>query len=112
MQRTPDDGGYNWWLNEIEQGRHTLRSMAAGFIWSEEFLGYVDAKDGNSILNDDFLTHMYKAVFGREPDGEGYNWWLNELDSGKRTQTDVLVDMTQSNEYVEITLLGVVDYLY
>jgi len=112
MQRTPDDSGYSWWLNEIDQGNHDLRSMAAGFIWSEEFLGYVNAPDGNSIPNDGFLTHMYEGVFGRAPDGDGYNWWLNELESGSRNQVDVLVDMTQSNEYVELTVTGVVDYLY
>ncbi|WP_051298578.1 DUF4214 domain-containing protein [Marinobacterium litorale] len=112
LQRQPDDGGYTWWLNEIESGREDLKSMAAGFLWSEEFLGYVDALDGNTINNEVFLTHMYEGVFGRAPDGEGYQWWLDELESGKRTQVDVLVDMTQSNEYVELTMLGAVDYLY
>jgi hypothetical protein len=111
MQRLPDDEGFAWWLKEIQEGRHDLNSMAAGFIWSEEFLGYVNAPDGNSIPNNAFLTHMYEGVFGREPDGAGYDWWLNELNSGHRSQVDVLVDMTQSNEYVELTLVGVVDYL-
>lgn len=51
-------------------------------------------------------------VFGREPDESGYVWWLEELDSGRRSQVDDLVDMTQSNEYVELTKKYVVDYLY
>lgn len=112
LLRTPDDGGFNWWLGEIEAGRHDLNSMAGGFIWSAEFLGYVNAPDGNSIANDVFLTHMYQGVFGRAPDGDGYNWWLNELDSGNRSQVNVLVDMTQSNEYVELTMLDAADYLF
>ncbi len=112
MQRTPDDDGYAWWLNEIHEGRYDLKTMATGFIWSQEFLGYVDAPDGNSIQNDTFLTHMYEGVFGRVADADGYNWWLNQLETGGYSQADVLVNMTQSNEYVELTLAGVVDYLY
>lgn len=112
LLRLPDDGGFNWWLGEIEAGRHDLRSMAEGFLWSPEFLGYVNAPDGNSIANDVFLTHMYQGVFGRSPDGDGYNWWLNELQTGNRSQVDVLVDMTQSNEYVELTKLEAADYLF
>ena len=54
---------------------------------------------------------MYVNVFGREPDQGGFDFWFGELDSGNRNQTDVLVDMTQSNEYVELTLNAVVDYL-
>lgn len=86
--------------------------MTAGFIWSEEFLGFVDAENGNSIDNEVFLTHMYSVVFGREPDNDGFLWWLDQLDSASRTQTDVLVEMTQSNEYVELTLSATVDYLH
>jgi hypothetical protein len=117
MQRFPDAEGFAWWLGEIQAGRYTLRTMAAGFIWSDEFHSYVNVPpnrpdDIHPIPNDVFLTHMYKGVFGREPDGVGYNWWLNELNSGRRSQDQVLVEMTQSNEYVELTLNKVVDYLY
>ena len=73
--------------------------------------GFFDAPDGNSIDNGEFVTHMYVNVFGREPDDGGFNFWFGELNSGRRTQTDVLVDMTQSNEFVQLTINAVVDYL-
>lgn len=111
LGREPDIGGYEWWLNEINESRHDLRSMAAGFIFSEEFTGFFGAPDGNSIDNADFVNHMYQNVFGREPDEGGFAFWFGELDSGNRTQTDVLVDMTQSNEYVELTAQNAVDFL-
>ena len=34
------------------------------------------------------------------------------LEPGFHTQVQVLLDMTQSNEYVETTKTGVVDYLF
>ena len=111
LGRTPDDEGFVWWSNEIAEGRHDLRSMAAGFIFSDEFQGLVDADQNGNLSSEEFLTHMYLSVFGREPDEDGYNFWFGELETGSRTQTDVLVDMTQSNEYVGATLNATVDYL-
>ena len=111
LGRDPDDAGYAWWLDQIAIGNHDLRSMAAGFIFSEEFTGFFDAPDGNSIDNADFVNHMYVNVFGREPDQGGFDFWFGELESGSRTQVDVLVDMTQSNEYVQLTVYSAVDYI-
>lgn len=111
LDRLPDREGYDWWLTEIQEGRHTLTTMLAGFIWSEEFLGIFSAPDGNSIGNEEFLDHIYMNVFGREPDPEGEAFWIGELASGNRNQTRVLEEMTQSNEFVELTLNSVVDYL-
>ena len=54
---------------------------------------------------------MYRVVFGRDPDTEGLAFWRAELDSGSLTQGQVLCDMTQSNEFAEITINPVVDYL-
>lgn len=112
MRRMPDDAGYAWWLNQMQQGYHDLRSVSACFIASPEFLGYLNAPDVDAISNDAFLTYMYQGVFGREPDMEGYKWWLNQLQSGLSTKVDVFVEMLQSNEYVEQNLAKVVDYLY
>ena len=107
----PDDAGFDWWLNQIAVGNHELNTMAAGFIFSEEFIGFFDAPDGNSIDNDEFVNHMYVNVFGREPDQGGFDFWFGELELGSRTQVDVLVEMTQSNEYVQLTVYSAVDYL-
>lgn len=110
MGRMPDKGGYDWWLGEIQAGRHTLESMAGGFIWSDEFKGYADTDDNGSISNGELISHMYNGVFGREPDEGGYNWWVEQLDSGAKTQAGAFIEMTQSNEFVEITLIAVADF--
>ena len=85
--------------------------MLAGFLFSEEFLGLVNAEDGNAIDNSVFLNHVFVNVFGREPDEAGFNFWIGELDSGNRSQTRVLEEMTQSNEFVELRLKDVVAFL-
>lgn len=111
LGRTPDSEGYDWWLNEILEGRHDLDSMAAGFVFSDEFQSIADTNRDDITDNLEFIDHIYLNVFGRQPDEGGLFFWLGELRSGTRTQANVLVDMTQSNEYVEQTLIAVVDYL-
>ena len=111
LGRDPDDGGFDFWRTEIIEGRHDLNSMAAGFIFSVEFRGLADSDGNGSLSNIEFLTHMYLSVFEREPDNDGYAWWLDQLETGARTQAGALVEMTQSNEYVALTLYAASDYL-
>jgi hypothetical protein len=111
LGRDPDDAGFDWWRTEIAAERHDMRSMAGGFLWSVEFQGQADTDSSGMVSNPEFLAHMYVNVFGREPDEAGFNWWLDQLDSGDKSQTDALLDMTQSNEYVQLTLYGAQDYL-
>ena len=112
LGRLPDEPGYNWWLNQIKDGRHTLNSMADGFIYSNEFKLLADSNDDGSTSNEEFITHMYNGVFGRLPDADGFSWWVSELDSGSKTQAEAFIEMTQSNEYVEQTYGIVSDMLF
>ncbi|WP_417534567.1 DUF4214 domain-containing protein [Marinobacterium stanieri] len=112
MGRLPDEGGYNWWLDEIQAGRHTLDSMAEGFIYSDEFKSYADSNEDGSISSEELIHHMYNGVFGRAPDEDGFNWWVGELDSGIKTQPGAFIEMTQSNEYVQLTYQTVSDMLF
>ena len=112
LGRLPDEGGYNWWLGEIEVGRHTLNSMAAGFIDSSEFKTLSDSDNSGVISNEEFILHMYNGVFGRDPDAGGLAWWVGQLDTEAKTQPDAFISMTQSNEYVELTVGTVADMMF
>ena len=112
LGRLPDEGGYNWWLGEIEAGRHTLNSMAAGFIDSSEFKALSDSDNSGEISNEEFILHMYNGVFGRDPDVGGLAWWVGQLDTEAKTQPDAFISMTQSNEYVELTVGTVADMMF
>ena len=111
LGRLPDTEGFSWWSNEIAAGNQDLHSMAAGFLASDEFQGLADADRDGTVSSAELLTHIYENVFGRSPDKAGYEWWLGELDSGRQGPAGVLVDMTQSNEYVELTLNAAAAYL-
>lgn len=111
LGRLPDTSGFAWWSTEIEEGRLNLDGVAEGFYNSPEFRDLADSNSNGSVSDSELINHMYLGVFGREPDPPGFEWWLEELESDRRSPADVLVEMTQSNEYVLLTLDAVASFL-
>ena len=91
LNRDPDPGGLSGWVNYLVNGTLTGAEVAYNFIFSQEFIT-------RNLNNEEFLNVMYKAFFGREPDTDGYNGWLNELNNNK-TREYVLAGFLNSQEY-------------
>ncbi len=109
LGRVPDTQGFEWWVNEVAQGT-SLDGLAAGFYYSEEFQRLADV-DGNGDLSSvELLDHLYRNVLGREPDPEGYAWWQRQIDDHGYDPAQVLTEFTQSNEYIQTTLLSVSNF--
>lgn len=111
LGRAPDPGGFAWWRARLQSGEHTLDSMLAGFISSEEFLRRMDVSQVAEIDSVAFLEYLYRNVLGREPDAGGFRWWRDQIDSGRKSLAQVLRGFTQSNEFVEASLGQMVAYL-
>lgn len=102
--RAPDEGGFGFWINAIDKGVPML-SIASGFVNSAEFKSLY----GTNPSNADLLTHYYQNVLHRTPDQDGYNWWLNVLDKGLATPTQVLMDFSESPEN-QANLVGILQH--
>ncbi len=71
--REPDINGAKYWLNEARAGR-TVDDMGRFFATSDEF----NAKYGP--LNDaQFMRVVYQNILDREPDQEGFDFWISEM---------------------------------
>ena len=111
LGRAPDREGFEWWLDKIENGVYDLLEVSARFVDSPEFRGLADG-DADGIVSDpEFLDHMYRNVFGRAPDEDGYAWWLAQLQSDEFTQPLGFAHMVQSDEFVLLTAGTVSDML-
>ena len=75
LNREPDSGGLRTWSDALTAGTMTGADVAKAFILSPEFI----ARD---LSDDDFVTVLYRAFFGREPDQAGYTAWLDRLAQG------------------------------
>ncbi len=59
-----------------------------------------DPKEGFSTTGTGgFVYRMYKVVLGREPDTEGYNYWVNKLNSKELAAADIVSGFFGSDEY-------------
>ncbi len=91
--RQPDTGGFNYWVGVRDD--LTLWDQASLFASSEEFrLTY------GALSNADFVSQLYRNIFCREPDAGGHSYWTNLLDSGRMNRGVVVVNFSESAEYL------------
>jgi hypothetical protein len=106
LLRIPDYPGLQFWLSEYRNGR-PLASIADGFVQSPEFI----QRYGN-LNNNDFVTLLYQNVLGRDPDPQGYQFWVNQLNGGA-SRGQVMLGFSESREFREKSLNKVyVEMLY
>ncbi len=76
LDRLPDPLGQAGWVNELIKGTKTGSEVAYGFVFSPEFIG-------RNMSYEQYVAYLYRAFFGREPDVEGFNMWVQELINGQ-----------------------------
>ena len=92
--RFPDKEGFKYWIDKNISLKDSLQDTARSFIISKEFL----TTYGQDSSNRQFVSYLYSNVLDRSPDMEGYNYWLNQLDSGYETRDDLLLGFSESIE--------------
>ena len=93
FDRVPDLAGLGYWIDVMDQGAD-LKSVAAGFIGSPEFLAlYGSAPDNLSLV-----TRMYGNVLDRVPDQAGLDYWVDLLDRDIISRADALRGFSESAE--------------
>lgn len=92
--RAPDVGGYNFWLDAYQkQNPWTFIGISNFFVISDEF-----KQRYGSLTNEQFVTLIYRNILNREPDPVGFEFWVNELNSGRRSAGQVMADFSESPE--------------
>ena len=89
-----DTAGLGYWIAQMDAGM-SMTEVAARFIDSTEFrLLY-----GTTPTNGEFLTKVYNNVLDRDPDSDGYVWWMDQLaNNPEKTWQKVLADFSESSE--------------
>jgi hypothetical protein len=95
FDRAPDIDGLGYWIRELDAEVGDLAWMAKNFIISDEFkLTYGSPE---TVSNEAFLTLLYNNVLDRNPDADGYAYWMKELDGGFARER-VLASFSESLE--------------
>ena len=49
--------------------------------------------------DEDFLERVYQSELGRAPDGEGFKYWIDDMNIRGETREQVLANIRRSEEY-------------
>jgi len=102
FNRTPDNDGLKYWIGVMDAGA-TAKQVANGFIASAEFSSLYGTTPSHAVL----VTKFYQNVLGRQPEADGYNYWLGLLDAGLALPNDVLAAFSESPEN-QVKVVGLI----
>lgn len=75
LERSPDPTGLSEWYDALASGRNTGADIMEGFFFSKEY-------QNKKLSNDEYIHHLYRALFNREADKEGFSTWTNAFSDG------------------------------
>ncbi len=94
FDREPDLGGLNYWILQMDMGS-SLQDVATSFVSSAEFQDLYGAQPSAEALVNQYYLH----VLARAPDTEGFNYWVDQLNSPNGlTPAEVLASISESAE--------------
>ncbi len=93
LERRPDQGSQFIWVSALVSGESLGRDIASALIQSAEFQerGLDDAA---------FVKVLYNTYFNREPDEEGFNYWVEQLANETVAREDLLLTFADSPEFI------------
>lgn len=100
LDRTPDSSGFEYWVNQLE-GDASVRTIAWSFAESEEFQErYGDMLEAPT---GEWVDFVYSAVLGRIADSSGRQYWINQIEAGNVSRTEMLILFSESDEFMRLT---------
>jgi hypothetical protein len=103
--RPSDDVGMGYWLSVMEAGK-TLKQVSREFMVGDghgqpEF----DKAYGVNLTDETFVRKLYNNVLGRDPDADGFNFWMNALKGDTVTdhttlRAQIMIDFSDSVENI------------
>lgn len=106
LSRLPDSGGFNFWLGKIRtaqcQGAGAVSTevsnMALQFFYSAEY-GNIEAARVPAQRIPRHVGDLYNAFLRRGPELSGYQYWIDQINTGARTRDDVRNNFVSSPEF-------------
>ena len=81
VKRQPSDAEVEEWLDDLRNGK-SGSDVAREFMLDPELLS-------PSVSNEDYVERLYRCLLGREPDEDGYEYWVGVLESGVSRESAV-----------------------
>ncbi|MFZ6654961.1 DUF4214 domain-containing protein [Undibacterium sp. TJN19] len=102
FDRKPDMLGLGYWIADMDKGSD-LTTVAAGFMKSAEFQKLYGTSPSNATL----VTNFYQNVLHRAADQDGFNYWLDQLNTHKITAAGALASFCEGIEN-QVRVIGAI----
>lgn len=108
LARQPDPGGFDFWTRRIARGQATIEDVSQEFALSPEFIQATRIEDPpesgqfRPLTDAEFIVYVYSALLNRRPDQEGFEFWLDRLNSGLNRGT-LMTSFSESPENIELS---------
>lgn len=87
FNRPSDTGGMGYWIAQRDGGANIVTGIAQGFVNSAEFI----SKYGANPSNSSYVNNLYQNVLGRAGEVGGVAYWTGEMDAGRVSKAQALV---------------------
>ncbi len=102
FEREIDQQGLNYWTNMLSSYKIELEDFFINLLSENEFLNIAPTVE-------DKIKKLYHGIFQREPDAQGFNYWVYEYrkelikkGNERKALKEVIDDMTDSQEFKSI----------
>ena len=96
--RIPDTQGLSYWVNQKLAGV-SLAEISNTFSTADEFTNMYGPK-----TDEEFVQLVYQNVLGRQPDGSGLSYWVDDRLGQGDSRGTVMIGFSESTEYQITTL--------
>ena len=101
LSRLPDNSGFNYWLGRVRTAQcggnpAEIRNLAYQIV--SLFLSLPEYANRNRD-SAGYIEDLYDGIMRREGDPAGVNYWIDLLETGGKSQDEVLQDFTGSTEF-------------
>ena len=98
FNRAPDANGIEYWLNS----ELNLEDIAQSFFDQEETQTLYPSSTQESL----FVESVYRNLFNREPDSEGWIYWIDAISSGTISRSLFILAVINGAKGDDITILS------
>lgn len=98
LGREPDYSGLQYWALELTKKTISGGELVIKFANEREFRN-------SNVSNEEFVLRMYQTFMDRSPSTKdsGFQYWVNELKSKRRTRSDVMIEFNNSLEFQNLS---------
>jgi hypothetical protein len=86
--RPGDPAGMLYWAGRMDAEGRSLNAIIGAFGYSDEF----NRRYGGLVYTD-LVTRVYQQALNRDPDPAGLNFYVGELEAGRRTLQTITLDV-------------------